>query len=101
MSKKKEFSEHNNTLKRQPNENQIEEENSELISSKKKPLLSLNSKTSKKKSDDHEQKIDYEESFRRHLLKEAELQKNIELFHKNIGEKILYDQNFSESLNFL
>lgn len=42
--------------------------------------------------------IDYEESFKRHLLKQAEFQKNLEFFKRNIKEKMAYDQRFVQSI---
>lgn len=91
---RKEVSEKNaNPLKRASIDEEIEEESSELMNSKKRALVSEKGAAKPVPPE----KFDYEESFRRHLLKEAELQKNLEFFHRNIGEKILYDQNFSES----
>ena len=84
-----------NSLKRAPKDKNGQEEDAELINSKKKMLLEVASKVSKYKSE--QGGIDYEESFRRHLQKEKETLKNIEMFNKNVGEKICYDQNFSES----
>lgn len=84
-----------NSLKRAPKDKQAQEEGAELVNSKKKMLIEVAPKVSKNKSE--QGGIDYEESFRRHLQKEKETLKNIEMFNKNVGEKICYDQNFSES----
>lgn len=86
-----------NILKRKPKNAEMEEEiqlKQDLIPSKKRLLAE--DRPSKSKIIPN-QNIDYEESFKKHLGKQAELQKNIELFTKNVEDKILYDKGFSNS----
>ena len=90
-----------NILKRKPQKNEMEEElliDKDLYSKKKKILMDEKTLEIKNNLELINEKINYEESFKVHLFKQSELQKNIEFFNKNIEQKIIYDRNFSSSI---